>query len=1042
MQSVPALLLEAASGLWVELSFLLFFLLGFAVLRLDLASKFGSLLQKSPQKSQKKASKKISEVEQNPACKAIHAEFTAGNQAGVLSEWHAALKATGPVPADILKLVAAAAVEKDQFGIFDEIICHMQSNLQSLGKHTTINTVLDVLARSGNIGQMEGFFERVQKVAGVKANYQSYEILLGGYATAGDLDKVKDVVAYLISIKQKLTARGYSLIIKGFLKNGMAEAALFYVTEMRRQGFYVPAFAVTQLFRVAVEKGCVEKVLDETQNDILFPAECIALILEDCCKNENMDVLKRVEHLAQQTSVPLLYHSYDALVKMYARAGDAKAFDLFEQFQASFTITEGSCVGILARCALSRSLKLADKVVGYARANMQMTIALYSALMKVYAYSSMYDKACDIYDMVRADGLEPDPMMYGCLMKFAVECDRTELSQELFRKTPQAEIQNYMSLIRSAGRSKDVNRAFEILEDLKKSNISLDIAAYNCVLDVCVICGDMKRAEALCDDMRKISKLDMITYNTLLKGYCGQGDLQGARKLLREMESLGHKPNDVSFNCMINAAVKAGNMRDAWDIVASMEKSGIPVDHYTVSTMMKAMKNAKHPRDVQKALELLDRSGLNVCGDEVLLNTVLDTCIRQKENVRLQQVLDEFSRSDLKPSVPTYGSLIKAHGALKQVQRCRDLWNEMMDTRSIEPNEITCGCMMDALVCNKLVEEALEVLHEWKKTKPANTIMYSCLIKGFTNQNMMHRTLDLFNEMRADGITPNSVTYNALIDAQARIGAMEKVQMLLEQMETDQVKLDSVTYSTIIKGFCVNGDLDQALEVFLGMQEHNTAGDAVIFNTLLDGCCRHGKFEFADRLIDNMQKYNIVPSNFTLTILVKMWGRRKQLNKAFDVVEKLPSQYGFQANCQVYSCVISACVSNGQVAKAFEVFDMMKQSGNKKPDNRTYSSFVSGLCRCGKWEQATELVNEAFGLSGLPPTLPDKPIEADAIDQLLSLLAQKGLTDTVAVPLLDRMRAFKVPMSPGFYTTALQRAVNNPAGYGYGKGNNRQRNYY
>lgn len=664
---------------------------------------------------------------------------------------------------------------------------------------------------------------------------------------------------------------------------------------------------------------------------------------------------------------------------------------------------------------------------------MQMTIALYSALMKVYAYSNMYDKACDIYDLVRADGLEPDPMMYGCLMKFAVECDRTELSQELFSKTPQAEIQNYMSLIRSAGRSKDVNRAFEILADLKASNISLDIAAYNCVLDVCVICGEMKKAEKLCEDMRKISKLDMITYNTLLKGYCSQGDLQGARNLLREMESTGLKPNDVSYNCMINAAVKAGNMRDAWDIVASMEKSGIPVDHYTVSTMMKAMKSAKHPRDVQKALDLLDRSGLNVCGDEVLLNTVLDTCIRQKEYVRLQQVLDTFEKSDLKPSVPTYGSLIKAHGALKQVQRCRDLWQEMMDQRSIEPNEITCGCMMDALVCNRLVEEAVEVLKQWKQVKPANTIMYSCLIKGFTNQNKMHRTLDLFNEMRADGITPNSVTYNALIDAQARIGAMEKVQMLLENMDKDKVKLDSVTYSTIIKGFCVNGDLDQALEVFLGMQEHNTAGDAVIFNTLLDGCCRHGRFEFADQLIDNMAKYNIVPSNFTLTILVKMWGRRKQLDKAFEVVERLPKTFGFQANCQVYSCIISACVSNNQINKAFEVFEMMKQSSNKKPDNRTYSSFLSGLCRCGKWEQAVELVNEAFGLSGMAPMLPDKPIESDAIEQLLSLLAQRGLTETVAVPLLERMRAAKVPMSAGFYTTALQRAVNNQEG-GYGKG--------
>merc|ERR550537_537444 len=123
-------------------------------------------------------------------------------------------------------------------------------------------------------------------------------------------------------------------------------------------------------------------------------------------------------------------------------------------------------------------------------------------------------------------------------MKFAVECDRTELSQELFSKTPHAEIQNYMSLIRAAGRQKDVDRAFEILEELKASNITIDIAAYNCVLDVCVICGNMKRAEALCNDMRKISKLDMITYNTLLKGYCGQGDLKGARKLLQEMESI------------------------------------------------------------------------------------------------------------------------------------------------------------------------------------------------------------------------------------------------------------------------------------------------------------------------------------------------------------------------------------------------------------------------------------------------------------------------------------------------------------------------
>jgi len=307
------------------------------------------------------------------------------------------------------------------------------------------------------------------------------------------------------------------------------------------------------------------------------------------------------------------------------------------------------------------------------------------------------------------------------------------------------------------------------------------------------------------------------------------------------------------------------------------------------------------------------------------------------------------------------------------------------------------------------------------------------LIKGFTNANQMHRTLELFQEMKADGIVPNSVTYNALIDSQARVGAMDKVKMLLESMENDKVKLDGITYSTIIKGFCVKGDLDQALEVFLSMQDHSTSSDAVIFNTMLDGCCRHARFDFADNLIANMNKYNISPSNFTVTVLVKMWGRRKQLDKAFAVVEELPKKYGFQANCQVYTCLISACAGCGQIDKAMEVFEMMQNSTNLKPDNRTYSSLVTGLCRKGKWELAVDLVNQAFGLSGKPAVLWDKPIEADALEQLLRLLNTRGLTETVSVPLIERMRAAKVPMSSGFYSGALQRAVHpEPKGFQYG----------
>merc|ERR1719155_320816 len=191
-------------------------------------------------------------------------------------------------------------------------------------------------------------------------------------------------------------------------------------------------------------------------------------------------------------------------------------------------ISEGLCVGLLARCADSKFLRFAEEISTFVRGRDGMTIACYSALMKVYAYCSMYDKACDLYDQIRAEGLEPDSMMYGCLMKFSVECGRTELSRELFDKAPSLDIQNYMSLIRAAGRDKDVNRAFAVLEKLKSSAVTVDIAAYNCVLDACVSAGDLKRARTLMAEMRSIStmqNLDIITYNTLLKGYCSKGDV-------------------------------------------------------------------------------------------------------------------------------------------------------------------------------------------------------------------------------------------------------------------------------------------------------------------------------------------------------------------------------------------------------------------------------------------------------------------------------------------------------------------------------------
>jgi len=430
---------------------------------------------------------------------------------------------------------------------------------------------------------------------------------------------------------------------------------------------------------------------------------------------------------------------------------------------------------------------------------------------------------------------------------------------------------------------------------------------------------------------------------------------------------------------------------------------------------MKALKRGKDPKDVVRALELLDRSGVDVCSDEVLLNTVLETCTRHRQLQRLESIIAAFTSSNLRPSVHTYGSLIKACGTLKNLQKCHQLWHTMVEESAMQPNEIVLGCMLDALVCNEKVEDAVALLDAWKTKIVPNTVMYSTLIKGFANSHQAKRAMDMWREMSVSRVPFNTVVYNALIDSQARVGAMDRVSLLVESMEPDGCAPDGITYSTIVKGYCVKGDLDTAFEVFRSMQKTGMAVDSVIYNTIMDGCTRHNRGDLADMVLDDMEKNKVKPSNFTLGILVKMYGRRRQLDKAFEVIEELPKRHGLQVNAQVRTCLLGACLSNHDPARAVKVFQDIKASGCA--DAKAYGSLIAGLVRLGQLEKAAELVSDAYGLDGQRGLPAGQTLETETLEQLMRTLGHRNLMQSMGVPLLERLRAARVPISGRLFTS-------------------------
>merc|ERR1719191_2295382 len=158
---------------------------------------------------------------------------------------------------------------------------------------------------------------------------------------------------------------------------------------------------------------------------------------------------------------------------------------------------------------------------------------------------------------------------------------------------------------------------------------------------------------------------------------------------------------------------------------------------------------------------------------------------------------------------------------------------------------------------------------------------------------------------------------------------MDRVPSLLEDMKSANpaIEPDIVTYSTIVKGYCNSGGLDHALLVLKEVHACKFQPDEVMYNSLLDGCAREHRPDDALKLLSSMRQGGVAPSNYTMSMLVKLMGRCKRLKQAFSLIEEISREYSLKINIQVYTCLIQASFNNRQPTKAVALLDQIIADG-------------------------------------------------------------------------------------------------------------------
>merc|ERR1719364_271678 len=521
-------------------------------------------------------------------------------------------------------------------------------------------------------------------------------------------------------------------------------------------------------------------------------------------------------------------------------------------------------------------------------------------------------------------------------------------------------------------------------------------------------------------------EVDISKHVAMMRARSKENDLEGAMQVFRKLQSSGVQLTALAYNALLDSCVQCGKVHVALQHFKEMQDLGL-VDVVSYNTLLKAyLKQGQ----IVKARKLLgEMAENNIQANQVTYNEMLNALVTVKDRKEMWALVREMNAMGMRPNSVTCSIILKSltsHSAPDDVRQAMAL----IDNLHEDMDEVLFACVIDALVNNGFPDEALSLVREMKEDDMCkdilNTVIYSTLLKGFAQARQPGRVQEVFEEMKEMGIACNTVSYNTMLDANARTGKMDRADELFREMQASGVSPDVITYSTLVKGYCQAGDIDQGFQVLKDMVKNGVhEPDEILYNSLLDGCAKQHRVDDALKLVEDMYKQNVRPSNFTLSILVKLLGRSRRLNQAFSMVEETCKRFDLQANIHVYTCLLFACFQNRQMPRALQLHDSMITEAGVEPDERTYAVLARGCLGAGSIDKAANVVRAAYRLNPQGLVMPKRApgIEIRVLEEVMNALSAAPNAEQLAVPLLADLKALGVHVEQTVYKRAVETSV-------------------
>ncbi|KAJ4834911.1 hypothetical protein Tsubulata_032565, partial [Turnera subulata] len=382
---------------------------------------------------------------------------------------------------------------------------------------------------------------------------------------------------------------------------------------------------------------------------------------------------------------------------------------------------------------------------------------------------------------------------------------------------------------------------------------------YNRLIDqFCLVSGQPGVGHRLVYDMMGRGHCpSVVTYTTLVNGYCWVGEMGDAFKLFDEMrEPGGVAPNSLTWSLLIRGVLRKRDlergkvlMSELWERMKSERDRS--VNNAAFANLVDCLCSEGFFNEVFVIAEDMPQG--DSVSEEFSYGVMIDSLCRAGRCHGASRVVYIMRKRGLIPSLVSYNSIV--HGLCNEggCMRAHQLLMEGIEF-GYSPSEYTYKALVEALCQAMDLNKASDALQ--------------CML----NREGVDRTraMEVFNRMITEGVAANSTTYTTILEGLCESGQLDEAKKFWDEIIWPSKIHDDFVYAAILKGLCRLASFNEACHFLYELVDSGISPNIFCYNIVIDSACKLGMKREAYQVVGEMRKNGVVPDAVTWRILDKL----------------------------------------------------------------------------------------------------------------------------------------------------------------------------